>query len=641
MIEDAPQDITVECIEDVPAMISLDWTDNCDDGGSVLGEDSELVGGACGGTITRTWNVMDECGNPAATQTQIITINDTIDPVLDAEPDDVTVECIEDVPAPMDLGWTDNCDGSGVVGSSDGPLEGGECGGTITRTWTYTDACGNSDTATQIITINDTIDPVLDAEPDDVTVECIEDVPAPMDLGWTDNCDGSGVVGSSDGPLEGGECGGTITRTWTYTDACGNSDTATQIITINDTIDPVLDAEPDDVTVECIEDVPAPMDLGWTDNCDGSGVVGSSDGPLEGGECGGTITRTWTYTDACGNSDTATQIITINDTIDPVLDAEPDDVTVECIEDVPAPMDLGWTDNCDGSGVVGSSDGPLEGGECGGTITRTWTYTDACGNSDTATQIITINDTIDPVLDAEPDDVTVECIEDVPAPMDLGWTDNCDGSGVVGSSDGPLEGGECGGTITRTWTYTDACGNSDTATQIITINDTIDPVLDAEPDDVTVECIEDVPAPMDLGWTDNCDGSGVVGSSDGPLEGGECGGTITRTWTYTDACGNSDTATQIITINDTIDPVLDAEPDDVTVECIEDVPAPMDLGWTDNCDGSGVVGSSDGPLEGGECGGTITRTWTYTDACGNSDTATQIITINDTIETYTQLRSNY
>ncbi|MCW5521192.1 hypothetical protein J1N09_15190, partial [Aureitalea sp. L0-47] len=213
-------------------------------------------------------------------------------------------------------------------------------------------------------------------------------------------------------------CGGTITLTYEVTDSCPNFETCTSTFTVlPDNTAPVLDPEPADITVQCLDDVPPPFDLGWTDNCDGSGTVQSTDSPLQlavqgisdesktlviNSVCGGSITRTWTYTDSCGNTDTATQIITINDTQDPVLDPEPADILVQCIEDVPAPFDLGWTDNCDGSGVTASSDGPLVGGACGGTITRTWTYTDACGNSDTATQIITIDDTAAPTFDMQP-----------------------------------------------------------------------------------------------------------------------------------------------------------------------------------------------------------------------------------------------
>ena len=70
---------------------------------SVIGVDGLLVGGDCGGTITRTWNVSDACGNPAVTRTQIITVDDNTAPVIAAAPAAVTVECIDDVPAMTSL----------------------------------------------------------------------------------------------------------------------------------------------------------------------------------------------------------------------------------------------------------------------------------------------------------------------------------------------------------------------------------------------------------------------------------------------------------------------------------------------------------------------------------------------------------
>ncbi len=632
-----PAAITVDCITDVPAMTNLGWTDNCDGSGNVAGTDGPLTGGNCGGTITRSWTYTDACGNAATTVTQTITVDDTTPPVMASPPTAITVECIADVPAMTNLGWTDNCDGSGNVAGTDGPLTGGNCGGTITRSWTYTDACGNNaTTVTQTITVDDTTPPVMASPPAAITVDCITDVPAMTNLGWTDNCDGSGNVAGTDGPLTGGNCGGTITRSWTYTDACGNNATAvTQTITVDDTTPPVMASPPAAITVDCITDVPAMTNLGWTDNCDGSGNVAGTDGPLTGGNCGGTITRSWTYTDACGNNAiTVTQTITVDDTTPPVMASPPAAITVDCITDVPAMTNLGWTDNCDGSGNVAGTDGPLTGGNCGGTITRSWTYTDACGNAaTTVTQTITVDDTTPPVMASPPAAITVDCITDVPAMTNLGWTDNCDGSGNVAGTDGPLTGGNCGGTITRSWTYTDACGNNaTTVTQTITVDDTTPPVMASPPAAITVDCITDVPAMTNLGWTDNCDGSGNVAGTDGPLTGGNCGGTITRSWAYTDACGNNATAvTQTITVDDTTPPVMASPPAAITVDCITDVPAMTNLGWTDNCDGSGNVVGTDGPLTGGNCGGTITRSWTYTDACGNNaTTVTQTITVDDT-----------
>ena len=320
-------------------------------------------------------------------------------------------------------------------------------------------------------------------------------------------------------------------------------------------------------------------DLGWTDNCDGSGTVTGSD-QSDGNTCPETITRTWTYTDACNNASSVTQTITIGDQTPPVFASPPADVSVECIGDVPAITDLGWTDNCDGSGTVTGSD-QSDGNTCPETITRTWTYTDACNNTSSVTQTITIGDQTPPVFASPPADVSVECIGDVPVMTDLGWTDNCDGSGTVTGSD-QSDGNTCPETITRTWTYTDACNNTSSVTQTITIGDQTPPVFASPPADVSVECIGDVPAMTDLGWTDNCDGSGTVTGSD-QSDGNTCPETITRTWTYTDACNNASSVTQTITIGDQTPPVFASPPADVSVECIGDVPVMTDLGWTDNC----------------------------------------------------------
>ena len=442
LLADAPAAVTVECIEDVPDMISLAYTDNCSDAGTVLGVDGPLVGDACGGTITRTWNVSDDCGNPAVTRTQIITIDDTQAPVLADAPADVTVECIEDVPAMISLAYTDNCSDAGTVLGVDGPLVGDACGGTITRTWNVSDDCGNpAVTRTQIITIDDTQAPVLADAPAAVTVECIEDVPDMISLAYTDNCSDAGTVLGVDGPLVGDACGGTITRTWNVSDDCGNpAVTRTQIITIDDTQAPVLADAPAAVTVECIEDVPDMISLAYTDNCSDAGTVLGVDGPLVGDACGGTITRTWNVSDDCGNpAVTRTQIITIDDTQAPVLADAPADVTVECIEDVPDMISLAYTDNCSDAGTVLGVDGPLVGDACGGTITRTWNVSDDCGNpAVTRTQIITIDDTQAPVLADAPADVTVECIEDVPDMISLAYTDNCSDAGTVLGVDGNL-----------------------------------------------------------------------------------------------------------------------------------------------------------------------------------------------------------
>ena len=106
---------------------------------------------------------------------------------------------------------------------------------------------------------------------------------------------------------------------------------------------------------------------------------------------------------------------------------------------------------------------------------------------------------------------------------------------------------------------TDACGNIATATQTITVLDQTAPVFVAAPLNTTVECIGDVPAMTALDYTDNCDAPGsVIGTDSAPS--GTCPAVITRTWTFTDACGNIATASQTITVLDQTAPVFVAAP---------------------------------------------------------------------------------
>ena len=172
---------TVAGLEGLPGNLSV--TDNITPDANLTVKYYDSVSGTCPIVITRTYTVYDQCNNVSSSFTHVITIQDTTPPNIDTAPADISVQCVDDVPAPSDLNWSDNCDAGGTVTSSDGPLVGGACGGTITRTWNVSDACGNPAAArTQIITVNDTTPPNIDTAPADISVQCIDDVPAPSDL---------------------------------------------------------------------------------------------------------------------------------------------------------------------------------------------------------------------------------------------------------------------------------------------------------------------------------------------------------------------------------------------------------------------------------------------------------------------------
>jgi len=147
-----PATINVQCPGDEPLPDPLVVNDEAGPCNPTVTFQSEVSDGlSCPETLTRTYRVTNDCGDILDVQ-QLIVINDTQAPVFAAPPANVTVECAGDVPAMINLGWTDNCDGAGNVTGSD-VSDGLLCPETITRTWTYTDACGNIATVSQTIIV--------------------------------------------------------------------------------------------------------------------------------------------------------------------------------------------------------------------------------------------------------------------------------------------------------------------------------------------------------------------------------------------------------------------------------------------------------------------------------------------------------
>ncbi len=184
------------------------------------------------------------------------------------------------------------------------------------------------------------------------------------------------------------------------------------------------------------------------------------------------------------------------------------------------------------------------------------------------------------------------------------------------------------GPSTVTWTVKDNNGNTYTATQNIVVTDNQPPTITA-PAAVTVNA--------DNG---NCSATNVALGM--PTTADNCGvdsvwndatslpvGTNTVTWTVKDIHGNTATATQTVTVIDNQNP---------------DITAPIDV--TTNADFGQCYATNvalDVPTTGDNCGilsetnnapssfpvGTTTVTWTVTDIHGNTNTATQTVTVID------------
>src|SRR5207247_4995959 len=118
-----------------------------------------------------------------------------------------------------------------------------------------------------------------------------------------------------------------------------------------------------------------------------------------------------------------------------------------------------------------------------------------------------------------------------------------------------------------TWTATDHCGNSSTASQTINVVDTHAPSISAVPGPTTIECPA-TPSFATPTATDACDPSPTLTFADVTTP-GSCpqAKSVTRTWTATDDCGNSSTASQTINVVDTHAPRISALPGPTTIAC--------------------------------------------------------------------------
>src|SRR5207247_7705623 len=107
---------------------------------------------------------------------------------------------------------------------------------------------------------------------------------------------------------------------------------------------------------------------------------------------------------------------------------------------------------------------------------------------------------------------------------------------------------------------------------------------------------------------------------------------IARTWTASDACSNSISCVQTITVRDTIKPAITCPPD-VVLECPNTDTRTNVTGVATAQDACSAVTISYSDVTTNNCAGTkvIARTWTATDRCGNSTSCVQTITLSDTV----------
>jgi gliding motility-associated-like protein len=617
-------------LDDIAFGLTVNADDNCDPNPVVVQTETRTDGNCPNNyTLVRTWTATDASGN-SSSASQTIKVQDITAPVIDALPAITTINC-PSTPVFTAATATDACGNTFSLTYIDITTP-GACSGSysVTRTWTATDSCGNSSTASQTINVQDNTPPLISAVPETTTINCpaIPEFTTPT---ATDICDSNPSLTFVD-VIAPGACAGSysITRIWTAKDACGNTSTASQTIIVLDNMAPVIAALPEPTTINC----PAIPDFTTATAIDacGSDFNLTFNDVTTPGTCAGSysVTRTWTATDACGNTSTASQTINVQDNTAPIIAALPETTTIYCPA-TPEFVAASATDACESSINLTFTDITLP-GTCPGSysVTRTWTATDGCGNRSTASQTINVQDNTPPLISTLPETTTINCPA-IPEFATTTATDAC-GSNVDLTYADITTPGTCPGSysVTRTWIATDACGNSSTAFQIINVQDITAPVITCLANiAVNVEpgvcgATVTVPQPTAL---DNCSTVTLSNSVNqtSNASGFYPAGITTIVWTATDICGNYSTCQMTVTVTDNILPVITC-PAEVNACSNEQV----ELGTataTDNCGIATITNNAPSVFN----PGTTLVVWTATDISGNISSCTQTVNVSSAL----------
>ena len=642
----------------VPANVNNGSTDNCSIASLTLSKSTFTCANIGSNVISLT--ATDNSGN-TSTEMAIVTVKDEIAPVLTAPANrNVTTTAGQCGWSPSEFGQflsvtaTDNCAVGVPIGkrSDNLALTALYPIGTTTITWTVTDANGNA-----ALPIIQTVDVSDDDKPTITTTPIIVDTNSACIWNGTlglpvtaDNCSVASVT--SDKPADFAYPVGGTTVTWTVKDLAGNTETATQTVTVRDTEKPIAKAS--DITIKLSSTVGAgaatitvvQVNNGSSDNC-GIKTVGGLVLSKTSFDCSnvGPNTVVLTVTDNSDNVSTANAIVTVIDDVLPVINSV-SPITVNnspgiCGANLAVTPSAIVTDNCSvPNPVVGTrSDAKALNAvyPIGRTII-TWNVKDANGNA-----ALPVIQTVD-VTDNEKPLITSNGTKTVNT--DLGGcsaivlvsataTDNCSVGSPTGvrSDNLPLAALYPIGTTTITWNVTDANGNAAVAVpQTVTVKDEILPI--ARTRNITVQLnaagtVSIAASDINNSSTDNCN----IASYTLSKSNFDCSnvGPNTITLTATDASGNNSIPVNAtVTVQDNINPVVITKTYTAQLNAsgtVTIVPADINNGSTDNCSITTLTLSKDTFT----CAnvGPNTVALTAKDASGNTSIAFATVTVQD------------
>ncbi|WP_165806835.1 HYR-like domain-containing protein [Balneicella halophila] len=714
---------TTDCVDDViirqPATV-YDYCGKAIDPSPVQITPANYADNPCyQGDITFEYTFVDCFGKFSHTYKHTVTVMNDQKPT-GVVPDPATYKCKADIPQAnvSDItGLSSNCGGSVNVNIQESDNGGEGCSSDpyiLTRKYILTDCSGLTNTYTQTITVINDESPTFTSCPGNISEEA-------------DDVGGNFAIITIPTPSATSRCGDNATITYTLSgdtsgsgenitnqafnigvtnveyraiDKCGNQASCTLIVTVRSNEAPEINC-PGDIVTSCYDGVPAPyttlnefQNAGGTvtdtDGIDASTftLVSQIDNNLS---CPRTIIRTYRIADNNGHSANCAQTIIVDDNIAPAFTGSLSTLSIEGCqkEDEPAPYStaqelldnglISLSDNCTPLDQLDITSSETYSGTCPIVINRIYTIEDGCGNQTTIPQELDINDTTPPTITG-----TISLIEvqgctsnDFPNHVEsvsellqkygkdngtvqqaLEISDNCTPLDQLGLTYSETITEGCPTIIRRTYTIIDKCGNETSISKEVHVIDDEAPqksgtLRDKNIDGCGISALNSYPPATNeteleqLGITyfDNCtdnDQLVIKHISDNTVSQTDCYTKVIRTYTLSDACSNTLTLSQTITISDNTPPVATGTLSDVSVEGCSVTDAPsvattvseleaLGLQINDNCstDSEIVVTYQDFPS--GSCPLTIKRFYTIKDKCGNKiELPVQTITVQDT-----------
>src|SRR5690625_2899138 len=607
---------------------------------SAFAEDYTAPEQCSGESVTVFYSVWDECGQEVCCSASFTTIKDEEPPVI-------VLEAFRQVPCCTGLSQQfevpeifDNCDEDLEISYVTELYYAGAYECKHRRTWTATDACGNTTTATQIVEIIDHTAPVLiPVHPrlagmesgDTLYLDCDESISLKKDpFALEDDCAPcpQRIEIEMDRYVTDGECGNgnNILQTqdveWRATDTYGETSRFKIYVVKVDRQGPEFISVPRDKTISCDDE--------WTfgnpvveDACSGLSDLTYRDSTLQDEKGRQIHTRTWMAVDGCGNWSSATQTITVDGSA-PVFTFVPEDKTVEAGAEIEFDVPVANSD-CGEVTVQQIGDDEITGDQCNGkSYTRTWTVSVDAGSTDTITQTIYEKpDDVPPVLSGVPADIVLPCGAELPVASVVAM-DNVDGQVTVSESIS-TEGEGCSQMITRTWTATDACGNNVSAKQYIRFTEEAGITFTYIPSNVSLKLGDELPDDLAIAESECTEGEVDVEVEDVVIEDEICSQVILRHFIAKDGCGLQDTAFQYIVLTDDVVPEVVVSPKNKIVNHTDSVE--FDEPEFSDFVGIDTVWMIDTMVMDDCKGGFYQRTWKAMDLCGNISSVRQRITV--------------